>query len=93
MCLKCKIQGAPDNTPEIVPKGELQNLYKYSQKDAPEKALKGALQVALELHLFMQLSMHKRIENDLLKSKIEEACYATLEGMSKISLYGVFKAA
>ena len=85
MCLKCTIQGAPDNTPEIVPKNELQNLYKYSQRDAPEKAL--------ELHLFMQLSMYKRIENDSIKSKIEETCYATLKGMSKISLYGVFKAA
>ena len=39
------------------------------------------------------LYMYKRIENDSIKSKIEETCYATLKGMSKISLYGVFKAA
>ena len=36
----------------------------------PEAALKGALQVALELHLFMQLSMPKSVQNDSIECEI-----------------------
>ena len=47
-------------------RGELQylHIYKDAQKGAPDVALKGTLLVALELHLFMQLSMHKSAKND-----------------------------
>ena len=41
--------------------GALQDLYKDAQKGSPENALKGPLQVALELHLFMPLSMHRSV--------------------------------
>ena len=42
------------------------NIYinKDAQEGAPDVALKGTLLVALELHLFMQLSMHKSVQND-----------------------------
>ena len=50
-------------------KGELiifNNIYihKDAQEGAPDGTLKGTLLVALELHLFMQLSMHKSVQND-----------------------------
>ena len=60
------------------------------KKDAPENALKGALQVALELHLFMQLSVHKSIQNNSTKREIGEARYVALEDASKISFYRTF---
>ena len=34
-------------------------IYKDAQEGAPDVALKGTLLVALELHLFMQVSMYK----------------------------------
>ena len=40
-------------------------IHKDAQEDAPDSTLKGTLLVALELHLFMQLSMHKSVQNDL----------------------------
>ena len=46
----------------VAPKGKLQ--YLDTQEGAPDVALKGTLPVALELHLFMQLSMHKSVQND-----------------------------
>ena len=58
---------------------------KKRQKGAPETALKGALQVALELHLFMQLSIYKSVQYDSVKGEIEVALYASLESASKIS--------
>ena len=63
------------------------DLYKGAQKGALaiEIALKGALQVAHELRLFMQLSMHKSVQYDSVKGEIEVAFYAALEGASKIS--------
>ena len=67
--------------PGIAPKVALQNLY----KGAPEIALKGVFQVALELHLFIQLSMHKSVQYDSVKGDIEVALYAALESASKIS--------
>ena len=70
---------------QFVPKGALQDLYKDAQKCAPEDPVKGALQVALELHLFMQLSMHKRVQNDSEKGEIEEALSTALESALKIS--------
>ena len=49
-------------------------------------ALKGARQVTLELHLLMQLSIHKSVQYGSVKGEIEVALYATaLEGASKIS--------
>ena len=47
-------------------RGELQylHIYKDAQKAAHGVALKGTLLVALELHLSMQLSMHKSVKND-----------------------------
>ena len=52
--LMIQLRVSPDNTPGVVPKGALQDLYKDAQKGAPEEELKGALQVLLELNLFMQ---------------------------------------
>ena len=61
-------RGVPDNTPGVVPKGELQYLYIYIYKDAqesaPDVALEGTLLVALGLHVFMQLSMHTSVQDD-----------------------------
>ena len=37
--------------------------------------------------------MHKSIPNDSIKGEIEDTCYATLEGASKISFYGALKTA
>ena len=54
-------------------------------KGTPKTALKGALQVALELHLFMQLPMDTSVQNDSVKGEIEVALYAELEDASKIS--------
>ena len=68
----------------IAPEGVFQDLYKGAQKNAPEIALKGALQVALELLLFIQLSMHESVQYDSVKGEIEVAPYAELEGSSKI---------
>ena len=60
------------------------------KKDASENALKGALQVALELHLFMQFSVYKSIQNNSIKIEIGEARYVALEDASKISFYKTF---
>ena len=87
------IYGAPDNTPGIAPKGVLQDLQKDAQKGAPENALQFALQVALESHLPMQLSIHQSVQNDSIKSEIEEVLYAALEGAPNISLQGAVKLA
>ena len=49
-------------------------------------ALKDAIQVALEFYLFMQLSMHKSVQQyDSVKGEIEVALYTELESASKIS--------
>ena len=53
-----------------------------------EIALKGGLQVALELNLFMQLSMHKNVRYDSVIGEIGIALYAALEDTSKISFQG-----
>ena len=53
-----------------------------------EIALKGGLQVALELNLFMQLSMHKNVRYDSVKGEIGIALYAALEDASKRSFQG-----
>ena len=66
---------------------------KMHKNGAPENAISGAVQVALKLHLFVQLPMHKSISNDSIKGEIEEARYAALEGASKISFCGVPKTA
>ena len=39
-------------------------MNKDAQVGAHDVALKGTLLVALELHFFMQLSMHKSLQND-----------------------------
>ena len=62
-----------------------------SAKSAPEIALRGALQVAREFHLLMQLSIHKSVQYDSVKGEIEEALYTALESVSKISFKGVLK--
>ena len=49
-----------------------------------EIALKGGSQVALQLNLFMQLSMHKNVRYDSVKGEIGIALYAALEDASKI---------
>ena len=41
----------------------------------------------------MQLSIHRITQNDSIKGEVEEACYAALEGASKISLYWTLKTA
>ena len=46
MRLTVQFAGAPDSTPEIAPKGALQDLYKDAQKGTSEVALIGAIQVA-----------------------------------------------
>ena len=53
-----------------------------------EIALKGGRQVALELNLFMQLSMHKNVRYDSVKDEIGIALYGALENASKISFQG-----
>ena len=53
-----------------------------------EIALKDGLQVALELNLFMQFSMHKNVRYDSVKGEIGIALYAALEDVSKISFQG-----
>ena len=60
ICHVCLICGAPNNASRNAPKGAVQDLFKGAQKSAPEILQKGALQAALELHLFMQFSMYKR---------------------------------
>ena len=88
-----RIQGALDSTAGIAPRGALQDLYKDAQIGASENALKGALQIARKLHLFMPLSMHKSIQNDSIKGETEEAVYAVLDCASKISFWGALKTA
>ena len=73
------------NTPRVACKGALQDLYKDPQKGALEIALKGAPQVALQLHLFMQLSIHKSVQYDSVKGEIEVALYTLTEIASTIS--------
>ena len=85
-CALCgTISGEPYNTLIIALKGAFQDLYKRAQKGSPEIALKGALQVALELHLFMQLPMHETVQYDSVKGITEEPLYAALESASEIS--------
>ena len=91
--LDVTIYCAPDNGSGIVPRAVLQDLYKDAQRDASENVLKGAFQVALKLHLFMQLSLHKSIPNNSRKDEIEEVGYTALEDGSKISFYGALKTA
>ena len=64
---------------------------KMHKKGTPEDGLKGAPQIALELQMFMQLSMYKSVQNDSVKGKIEEAFYSELEDASKISVKGTLK--
>ena len=85
---KSKIQIATDNTLEIACKGAFEDLYKDC---APEIALKGARKVALQFHLFMQLSMHKSVQYDSVQGEIEVALYAALESASKIPFQGALK--
>ena len=62
---------------------------KIHKKGAPENAFKGALQFALELHLFMHLSTYWASgQNDSIKAEIVGANYAALKDASKISFYG-----
>ena len=63
-------------------KGELQDLYKGVEKGTLEIALKGALDVTLELHMLMQLSKHKSVQNDSVKGEIELVPYVALLGAS-----------
>ena len=56
-----------------------------SAKSAPEIALRGALQVAREFHLLMQLSIHKSVQYDSVKGEIEVALYTLTEIASTIS--------
>ena len=70
---------------ELHLKVHFKDLYKGTQKDEPEIALKGALQVTLELHLFRQFSVHKSVQYDSVEREIEVALYAKLEDASKIS--------
>ena len=58
---------------------------KMHKKVDPDNALKGALQVALKLHLFLLLPMYKSLPNDSIKGEIE--------GASKISYYGALRTA
>ena len=39
-------------------------IHKGAQDGAPDVALKVTLLVALELHVFMQFSIHKSVQND-----------------------------
>ena len=87
---KSKIQIAPDNTLVIACKGAFEDLYKDR---APEIALKGARQVALQFHLFMQLSMRKSVQYDSVKGEIEVALYTALDSASKIPFQGALKTA
>ena len=61
------------------------------KKGAPAIALNLSLQVALDLHFFMQMSMHKRVQINSIKGKIDETYYDALEGASKFSYYGALK--
>ena len=51
----------------------------------PEIALKGELQVALKLHLFMTLSKHKSVHNDSIKWEIEVTLNVALDSTFEIS--------
>ena len=70
------VQGAPDGSSE------------GTSTFAVE--IKGALQVAIELHLKMQMVVYFLVEkcpqNDSVKSELEKALYAALEGAPMISL-------
>ena len=68
-----------------MPKNTPQHLYKDAQKDTPEVSIKGALQVALKLHLFMILSKHQSVQYDSIKCEIKVKLYVSLEGTSEIS--------
>ena len=43
------------------------------------------------LHLSSTCCQCMSIQNDSIKGEIEEACYAALEGASKISFHGALK--
>ena len=81
-------------TPVILHKGAIQDLYKGAQKGTPEIALNGAIQVALTLHLFMQLSMHKSVQYDSVKGDSSlgstwnclKSWYSTLSVQLKVHL-------
>ena len=61
------IYGTPDNNLIIAPKVVFQDLYKGVQKSAPKIAQKDALPCTLELHLFIELSMHNSVQYDSVK--------------------------
>ena len=48
--------------------------------------LKNAHEGVLELHLFMQLSIKKSAQSDLIRNKLEGTHYVALEGAPEISI-------
>ena len=69
-------------------------IHKDAQEGAPDVALKGTLLVALELHLFMQLSMHKSVQNDSTFSRvIQDALEGDKKGAFDVALDGALEGA
>ena len=58
-------RGASEGTFDSVPKDTLSNLHKDAQEGACEVELKGALKVALELHLLIQWLINECVQNIL----------------------------
>ena len=50
-------RGAPEGTFDAAPKDTLSDLHINAQEDVCEVALKGALEVALDLHLWLHFLM------------------------------------
>ena len=55
--LTVQSRGVPDNTFDGTPKVSLSDIHKDAQEGACEVLLKGALEVALEFHLWLHLLM------------------------------------
>ena len=65
--LTVQLKGAPEGAFDIAPQDALSDYYKDAQEGVFEFELKGALEVALELHLWLDLLiqslMHKCVQN------------------------------
>ena len=65
------------------------DLNKGLQEGPSDVALKDALEVAFELHLFVHLSMQNSAENDSIKYELEVTHYVAPKGVPEI--YGALK--
>ena len=91
--LTVQSRGAPEATLEGAPNDDLSNLHKDAQERAVEVALKGTVEVALGLHLWLHLLMqsliYKFVQNGSFNGGPDAALEGALDGGPNVALEGV----